>query len=230
MTCNNRYRNIEQIDYGGHSKIYRAYDVNEQQIVVLKRTDHERAIIEFEVLTAMDSPLFPKVFDYFNEAEYSYVVMEYIDGRTLLELKEEGNLLRKNLYHIMLKVGEGLRMLHNMRPAIVWGDLKPSNVMISNAGEVKLIDFGTAVIEFASVGESARYGTRFYAAPEQYDSAQSIDERSDIYAFGATFHCLLGKSCRRCDKRILERCMMPEKEARYQTVAELLFHLKRGHI
>lgn len=226
MTGYNRYKDIEQVGYGGHSKIYRAYDTKEQQVVALKRTDHDLAIIEFEILTAMNHPLFLKVYDYFSEEDYSYVVMEYIEGMTLLELKESGQLSRKQLYNIMLEVGSGLRMLHNMRPAIVWGDLKPSNVMITKTGMVKLIDFGTATIEFDHVMETARYGTKFYAAPEQYNQAESIDERSDIYAFGATFHCLLGKHCSRRDKKILERCMKVKKEERYQTVAELLYMLK----
>jgi len=108
------------------------------------------------------------------------LLLEYIDGRTLddLEMPERGQLVL-----IFLHVASALGHMH--RRGVYHGDLKPGNLMLSKAGEVKIIDFGTAWIKGEDKGRVQ--GTPQYMAPEQATD-KMVNERTDIYNLGATMY------------------------------------------
>ncbi len=145
---------------------------------------------EAEMLATLDNPHIPRVYDNFSEQNRHYLVMEYVDAITLEEkLALSGGKLGENaVLDIGLQIAEALEYLHGLRPPVVYRDLKPSNVMVTAAGLVKLIDFGIARY-FQPLKTATAIGTQGYAAPEQYKGKAEV--RSDIYALGATLHHLL---------------------------------------
>jgi len=150
---------------------------------------------EAEMLARLDHPNLPKVVDYFDEPHRSFLVMEFIEGRSLekhLEAAGQG-LPEKPVLHWMIQVCQVLSYLHQQQPPIIFRDLKPSNMMLSNAGVIKLIDFGIArTYKVGKKKDTAAMGSENYAPPEQWGKGQT-DARSDIYALGATtYHLLTG--------------------------------------
>jgi len=145
---------------------------------------------EAEMLARLDNPHIPRVYDNFSEQNRHYLVMEYVQGTTLEEKLglDGGGLSEDAVTEIGLQIAEALEYLHGLRPPIVYRDLKPSNLMVTADGLVKLIDFGIARY-FQPLTTATAIGTQGYAAPEQYKGKAEV--RSDIYALGATMHHLL---------------------------------------
>jgi len=145
---------------------------------------------EAEMLATLDNSHIPRVYDNFSEQNRHYLVMEYVDGITLEEklALSGGGLAEAAVADIGLQAAEALEYLHGLRPPIVYRDLKPSNVMLTASGLVKLIDFGIARY-FQPLKTATAIGTQGYAAPEQYKG--KAEARSDIFALGATMHHLL---------------------------------------
>jgi len=121
--------------------------------------------------------------------------MELVEGRTLLEILDEGNALEEEpALRILLEVSEVLRYLHG--EGVVHRDVKPGNIMLSSSGRVKLIDLGFAAEEEDADEAPAdtAVGTVAYLSPEQARGGAGADLRSDIYALGVTlFHLVVGR-------------------------------------
>src|SRR5579872_4559284 len=145
---------------------------------------------EAEMLAKLDNPHIPRIYDNFSEQNRHCLVMEYVEGTTLEEklALNGGRLAEDAVTDISLQTADALAYLHRLRPPVVYRDLKPSNVMVTPGGLVKLIDFGIARY-FQPLKSATAIGTQGYAAPEQYKGKAEI--RSDIYALGATMHHLL---------------------------------------
>jgi serine/threonine protein kinase len=145
---------------------------------------------EADMLAKLDNQHVPHVCDNFSEQNRHYLVMEYVQGITLEEklALSGGKLAEDAVTDIGLQTSEALEYLHGLRPPIVYRDLKPSNMMVTPAGMVKLVDFGIARY-FQPLKTATAIGTQGYAAPEQYRGKAEI--RSDLYALGATMHHLL---------------------------------------
>lgn len=156
---------------------------------------------EAAMLAELDHPNLPKVVDYFDEDGRAYLVMEFIAGRSLEKQLEvvcsvgQGpGLKEESVLPWMAQVCDVLSYLHGCTPPIIFRDLKPSNIMLSHAGLIKLIDFGIArSYKSGQVKDTFAMGSENYAAPEQWGHGQT-DARSDIYALGATmYHLLTGQ-------------------------------------
>ncbi len=158
---------------------------------VVKRQDADDDIYiaqaqhEFEVSRKLSHASIVKIYDLRVKRSWFRVtgvelLMEYIDGKTVDEIEAPGI---GQLVLIFNRVAAGLTHMH--RRGVYHGDLKPSNIMVSKAGEVKLIDFGTAWIK----GEEKNrvQGTPQYMAPEQAHE-KLVDERTDLYNLGATMY------------------------------------------
>lgn len=239
-----KYSLIKQIGKGGSGMVYLAQDLHTGKLWAVKEVQGKQQFErEAETLRAVDHKNLPLLVDVVRQAERAYLVMEYIEGNTLEEiLQEKKSLPLQEGIRIGLEVLEALKCLHHQNPSVIYGDLKPSNIMLGKEGSVKLIDFGTA---FRSRQCGETYGTPGYAAPEQildnlYDPG--IDERTDIYCFGILFykmitgefpkdqegmkkmqHPYIGDSI----KKILLKCMAFEKDKRYEGTELLIEDLKR---
>jgi serine/threonine protein kinase len=155
---------------------------------------------EAEILSNLSHPNLPRVYAFFNENGRSYLVMDFIRGKTLgqLLLESETHYLPvQNVLGYALQLCDVLSYLHQQTPPIIFRDLKPGNVMVTAKGNVYLIDFGIArVFKQGLLQDTQRLGTPGFASPEQYGSGQT-GPSSDLYNLGAMLHsCLTGKDPR----------------------------------
>lgn len=152
----------------------------------------ERFEREAAILSLVQHAHLPHVYDSFEEYGRSYLVMEFVEGETLLECMKATQRPLEPLVALnyAVQLCDVLDYLHNRHEPIIFRDLKPSNIMIRPDGRVILIDFGIARhFKPGQSGDTEAFGTLGYVAPE-VGYAQS-DARADIYSLGATLHhCL----------------------------------------
>ncbi|HEY3991817.1 MAG TPA: serine/threonine-protein kinase [Ktedonobacteraceae bacterium] len=201
-----RYILIRVAGRGGMSAIYQAVDLKQGQMRValkemsLENLDEEErqdALARFQqeahLLETLHHPNLTRIYDAFSENGRSFLVMDYIEGQTLLQLLQAAGkpLPVEQVMYYAEQLCDVLLYLHQHNPPIIFRDLKPTNVMATRAGHVYLIDFGIA--RFFKEGQSQDttvLGSPGYAPPEQHGSGQT-NPRSDLYALGATLHCCL---------------------------------------
>ena len=201
-----RYRIEEVVGRGGMGAVYRATDTRIEATVAVKEMleqpgtpdQREQAVLQFKrearFLGQLSHPNIPKVTDYFVENGRWYLVMEFIHGQTLEAILQQngGNPLPlRRVLAWSLQLADVLHYLHSQDPPIVFRDLKPANIMLTDSGTIKLIDFGIARrFDVKASKDTLLYGSPGYSPPEQYGRSQT-DPRADLYAFGATLHHLL---------------------------------------
>ena len=160
-------------------------------------------VTEANMIKRFDHPAIPRIVDIVDEAGVLYVIMDYIEGRTLDAIVErEGARPEDDVVDWAMQLCDVLEYLHQRKPPVIYRDMKPSNVMLKPNGLVELIDFGIAreyredgSSTSAAVGDTVQLGTRGFAPPEQYGGSDQTDARTDVYALGATMYNLLtGKS------------------------------------
>ncbi|MDW8405242.1 serine/threonine-protein kinase [Chloroflexus sp.] len=148
---------------------------------------------EAELLAKLSHPYLPRVTDHFEENGRNYLVMEFVPGENLRDYVNRVGLPRP-LHEVLrwtAQICEVLAYLHSQQPPIIFRDLKPTNVMITPDGTIKLVDFGIArLFKPGKERDTQAFGTPGYSAPEQYGRGQT-DPRSDIYSLGVLMHHLL---------------------------------------
>ena len=139
----------------------------------------------------------PSIVDVIDGEGTFLIVMDYIEGNPLNVLvNEQGAQSQEDVIDWAKQLCDVLGYLHSRTPAIIYRDMKPSNVMLKPDGNVMLIDFGTAR-EYKNknmVEDTTCLGTQGYAAPEQFGGHGQTDARTDIYCLGATMYHLDRKS------------------------------------
>lgn len=244
-----KYEVQKLLGQGGTGSVYAAYDRHLRQTVAIKQIIRkELAGIkadslwnEVAVLKQMEHPALPKIYDYFNEGEHDYMVLEYIGGITLADyIRENGPLGQRSAVAVMKKLLSVFQYLHSFSPPVIYRDLKPANIMLKEDGQIKLIDFGTAYCR--QFGRAIWAGTPGFSAPELLTAGktgQEWRESSDIYSLGAVFAYLLtGREPSRTGlghrpvrkynravsdgiEKIILRCMQEKAERRYPNVKQL---------
>jgi serine/threonine protein kinase len=149
------------------------------------------------MLAALAHHNLPRIYDSFSEQGRSYLVMDYIEGKTLHTILKEYNgqpLPVAQVLSYAHQLCDVLSYLHQQQPPIIFRDIKPTNIMVTNNGHIFLIDFGIArVFKEGQVQDTILLGSPGYAPPEQHGLTQT-SPRSDLYALGATLHyCLTGR-------------------------------------
>jgi serine/threonine protein kinase len=205
-----RYQIEKSVAAGGMGAVYRAIDTRFNRPCAVKemldefQSDTERAQAvdwfgrEAALLLELNHPCIPRVRDFFVEGGKHYLVMDFIDGKTLGDvLEKEGNVVGVNgargvpearVRSWAQQICSVLSYLHRQTPPVIFRDLKPSNIMVTERDEAKLIDFGIART-FQTQRQSTIIMTIGYAPPEQLHGMP--EPRSDIYALGATLHRIL---------------------------------------
>jgi eukaryotic-like serine/threonine-protein kinase len=207
-----RYRIVARIGQGGFGSVYKAQDIrNNDQLVAVKEIDmgglKPQEIIEatdafnreVQLLSELKHPNLPRMHTHFMDAQHWYLVMDFIEGDTLeryLEVATSGGrpaqgIRLPDVLNIGMQLCTVLHYMHMHNPAIIFRDLKPSNVMLAPGQRVYLIDFGIArIFKPGQVKDTMAFGSPGYAAPEQYGKAQTTP-RADIYSLGAILHQML---------------------------------------
>ncbi len=148
---------------------------------------------EANILATLSHPSIPRIYDYFTQGDRSYLVLEFVNGKDLEFIinSSEGFLAEEQVLAWAIELCEVLIFLHNHKPdAIIFRDMKPSNIMINQHNRVVLVDFGIAK-PFQSGRKGTMIGTEGYSPPEQYRGEANM--LADIYALGATLHHTLSK-------------------------------------
>ena len=251
-----KYKVLNQIGHGGMSTVYLAMNerANKQWAIKEVRKEgvqnfevvRQSLTVEIEMLKKMNHPYLPSIVDVIDQEDSFLIVMDYIEGNTLLQLlKEYGPQPQEYIVEWGKQLCEVLGYLHSRKPAIIYRDLKPANIMLKPNGSITLIDFGTArEYKADNIEDTTCLGTYGYAAPEQFGGMGQTDARTDIYCLGMTlYHLLTGhnpceppyelKDIRQIRPdvseglvKIIGKCTQKNPEERYRTSEELLYELE----
>ena len=205
------YQLIDKVGTGAMGQVFKAYDKAQKQTVAVKvltskavksKKMIKRFVQEAQASGRLNHPNICRTIGAGKLDRVRYMVMEYIDGRTLLKLvKKTRRVPPEMVADYMLQVARGLHHAHEH--SIIHRDVKPSNLMLDNRGVVKILDLGLARIEeeFANEEEGedvgrltqpgAMIGTAKFMSPEQVEDSRFVDERSDIYSLGCTMFMLV---------------------------------------
>lgn len=197
---NDRYEIIRLIGEGGMANVYLAYDTILERNVAVKvlrgdLADDEKFVRRFqrEAISAssLSHPNIVEMYDVGEDNGNFYIVMEYIDGKTLKQLiKKRGHLTASEAVDIMCQLTDGLSHAHESY--IIHRDIKPQNIMILEDGLVKITDFGVAMALNASdlTQTNSVMGSVHYLPPEQA-AGKGSTIKSDIYSLGIVLYEML---------------------------------------
>ena len=261
MKSNERYEILKELGKGGMCVVYLAQDKFLNCQVALKVFDpsdkklwesnfFERFIKEAQVLAKLNHPNIIRIFDVSPDRENPYISMEYIEGQDLHHyMRKKGGLTHKEKVAIVNQALVSLSEIHKAN--LVHRDIKPGNFMISNEGQLKLMDFGIIKDKNLEVTTTEGIiGTPAYMSPEHVDN-KSMDLRSDLFAFaiviyelftgkrpflGDTYVEIIHKICSQeiappstlkqdlpfSIDLFLEKALAKDREERFQTAEEML--------
>jgi serine/threonine protein kinase/Tfp pilus assembly protein PilF len=202
------YRIVEKIGQGGMGIVYKAEDTTLGRQVAIKilpevfAGDPERLRRfgqEARSASALNHPNIITIFDIGKHGATPYIVMEFVEGKTLRKILADGLLPTKKLLQLATQIADGLAKSHSA--GIVHRDLKPENLMVTNDGYVKILDFGLsklvpersgfdsgmATATMTGTGEGVLLGTIPYMSPEQA-AGKPVNYRSDQFALGSILY------------------------------------------
>ncbi len=202
-----RYRIVGMVGKGGYGGVYKAEDVQRHDALVAIKSINLSHLSSEEIIEATDTfnremlllsdlqhPNLPRIYDHFTDREHWYLAMDFIEGETLevyLDHSRQGYLPVEEVLTIGVQLCTVLHYLHTRQPPIIFRDVKPGNIMRTASGQLYLIDFGIARrFHPGQKRDTTVLGSPGYAPPEQYGRAQTTVQ-SDIYSLGATLQTLL---------------------------------------
>ncbi|MEO8371123.1 MAG: protein kinase [Candidatus Solibacter sp.] len=205
------YQVIEKLGAGGMGDIYKAQDARLNRMVAIKAltnasagdSDRRRRFIqEAQAASGLNHPNIITIYDIVSIDDCEFMVMELVSGKTLADLIPPGGVGVARTLQYSTQMADALKAAH--AAGIVHRDLKPGNVMVTDSGLVKILDFGLAKINVATeltdetqtIGaapltvEGSILGTVAYMSPEQAQG-KKVDARSDIFSFGVVMYEML---------------------------------------
>ncbi|MCZ6820380.1 MAG: protein kinase [Calditrichaeota bacterium] len=253
------YRILEKLGEGGMGVVYKAQDSNLNRTVAIKflprqisasAQDRQRFSTEAKAAAALNHPNIATIHAIEEADDETFIVMEYVEGHELKEEIAQGSLPIEKAINIATQIAEGLHAAH--KKGIVHRDIKSANIMLTETGQVKIMDFGLAKVrggaQVTKVGTTV--GTAAYMSPEQA-RGDELDHRTDIWSFGVVlYEMLAGRLPFRSDyeqaviysilnedpefpdempsnlRQILQKALAKDLSERYQNVGEVLTDLK----
>ena len=193
-----KYEILEEIGSGGFAKVYRARDPFMRRLVAIKLCSSQeeslraRFLREAQIVGTLDHPHIARAYDFGTGDDHAYLVQEFLDGEDLsTTIHHRRPIAYRRRVELLLDVADGLSYAHSK--GVLHRDIKPSNLRLAASGVVKILDFGLASLVDATTAltvPGTQLGTAGYLAPEQI-LGHRADERTDIFAFGATAYELL---------------------------------------
>ena len=193
------YKILEELGAGGMGTVYKAQDTKLDRFVALKflpphlnqaEENKKRFIHEAKAASALNHPNIATIYEIDEADGQMFIAMEYIDGKELKELIGNNQLSIDDVLNYATQIAAGLQAAHEK--GIVHRDIKSSNIMITEKGQVKIMDFGLAKIrgsaQLTKVGTTL--GTAAYMSPEQAQGLET-DHQTDIWAFGVVLYEML---------------------------------------
>lgn len=206
----NQYKILEKIGSGGQGTVYKALDTKLNRIAVVKvlppeltakTANFRRFEREAQLCSQLDHPNICTIYGFNDYDGIYYIAMQWVDGKNIRQLVNGRPLELKSALSIAIQVTDALAYAHSKN--IIHRDIKAGNVMVTDAGQVKILDFGLAKLiedEQAEAGRGGEksditelgipYGTATYAAPEQA-RGERADARSDIFSTGVLLYEML---------------------------------------
>ena len=197
-----KYEIVRELGHGATSTVYLAVDPFNQQQVALKvfnldvlhdptRAKAYRKLLLTEASLAgkLSHPHIVKIFDAVMDSDLNYMVMEYFEGETLEKYGGVDHL--KDLGHIAEIIYKCCKALEYAQyQGVIHRDIKPANILIRGESDIKISDFGSAVVESAQTTQVTGVGSPAYMSPEQIKE-QALTHQTDIYSLGVTMYRLL---------------------------------------
>jgi serine/threonine-protein kinase len=191
-----RYQIIEELGRGGMGVVYKAQDTKLKRTVALKflppELTHiseikERFVREAQAAAALDHPNICTVYEFDEAEEKTFISMAYIEGQSLKKKIESEELELDEALRIATQVAEGLQEAH--KKGIVHRDIKSANIMVTEKGESKIMDFGLARVAGGTLvtKDGTTMGTVAYMSPEQA-RGEEVDHRTDIWSLGVVLY------------------------------------------
>lgn len=258
------YKIIEKLGEGGMGVVYKAEDTKLKRIVTLKfiklqamgvTEEKTRFMREAQAVAALDHPNICTIYEIDDVKGQTFIAMAYIKGQSLQKKIESAPLKLEEVLDIGMQVAQGLQEAHEKK--IVHRDIKSSNIMVTEKGQAKIMDFGIAKLaEGTELTKTATImGTVAYMSPEQA-YGETVDHRTDIWSLGTVLyetltgqtpfkgeyqqvvlHSILNKNPQPITslrsgvplelEGIVNKCLEKDPSERYQTVADLIADLKR---
>jgi predicted Ser/Thr protein kinase len=198
------YELLEELGRGGMGVVYKGRHTRLDRFVAVKvlpaeasreSAFAERFIREARALARLSHPSIITVYDFGQEGDRSYFIMEYVDGTNLRQRLRNGPLPPHEALQIAAQVCEALQYAHD--EGIVHRDIKPENILLDKRSRVKIADFGIVKLltrktqEYTLTGPWQVVGTLNYMAPEQIENPLALDHRADIYSVGVVLYEML---------------------------------------
>jgi len=206
----NQYKILEKIGSGGQGTVYKALDTKLNRTVVIKvlppeltakTANFKRFEREAQLCSQLDHPNICTIYDFHEDNGVFYIAMQYVDGKNVRQLVAGRPLELRSALSIAIQVCDALAFAHSKN--IIHRDIKAGNIMVTESGQAKILDFGLAKAiedDFAERNKGADrneitelgipYGTATYAAPEQA-RGERADSRSDIFSTGVLLYEML---------------------------------------
>ncbi|WP_372369993.1 protein kinase [Candidatus Uabimicrobium sp. HlEnr_7] len=218
-----RYTILSPLGVGGMGVVFKAKEIYSDKLVAIKfvlenrltSLSKRRFLQEVEVSGQLDHQNIVKVIKAGSFNKHIYLVMEYVSGLTLDCYCQEKSLNCAEKIELFIRICRAMGYAHSQK--VIHRDLKPENIMVTNDGQVKIMDFGLAKLtdneSFQLTKSNEVMGSPRYMSPEQAKGDPHIDARTDVYALGAILYELLAK----------------EKMMQGDSFMEILYNIQRGN-
>jgi len=194
-----KYRIVEEIGRGGMGVVFKAEDLKLKRLVALKFLPphllnspdlKERFLIEAQAAAALSHPNICVIHEVGEAEDQSFIAMEYVDGETLRDTIKRGLLPAETALDITSQIASGLGEAH--RKGIIHRDIKSANIMVTEKGQAKVMDFGLAKLRGGSslTKSQTTLGTVAYMSPEQA-RGDELDQRTDLWSLGVVLYEML---------------------------------------
>ncbi|EAY23601.1 protein kinase, putative [Trichomonas vaginalis G3] len=210
----------DKLGSGGFSSVFQSLDTRTQIPVAIKVIDKHRVNLqslqrEEDLLKKLDHPFCVSFYEFFEDEHYYYLVMEYVEGRTIFKLiNAKGALPEWLCRHVFCQLICALDYLHSTLKC-VHRDIKAENIMLDNSGNIKLIDFGLSnIFESNNTLLSTVVGSPAYAPPEMFNG-QKYNANTDLWSAGVVLYAMsVGKLpfTDPCFQKLVQKITMLEPE------------------